>query len=199
LGAALGWAERGWPDWALYRPVADAALAARLPLVAADLPRSWIRQPPTFLRQRVLLDVAWGAPLAVALEAELVEAHCGMLPAAALPRMVQAQRARDGHMADRMLAATAAGAGGTVLIAGAGHVRRDRGVPWYLARRDGDISAFVIAFVEVIGGLNDPAAYAEVAPEGPPPFDLLWFTPRVDDRDPCAAHREQLERVKTAG
>ena len=39
LGAALGWAESGWPDWAIYRPVAEAALAARAPLLAAGSER----------------------------------------------------------------------------------------------------------------------------------------------------------------
>ena len=39
---------------------------------------------------------------------------------------------RDAMMADRL--ATVAGRAGGVLIAGNGHVRTDRGVPWYLAR-----------------------------------------------------------------
>src|SRR5690606_21763015 len=36
LGAAVGWGERGWPDWSLYQPIAAAALQAGLPLSAGD-------------------------------------------------------------------------------------------------------------------------------------------------------------------
>ena len=34
LGKALRWEERGWPDWAILQPIAEAALQAALPLKA---------------------------------------------------------------------------------------------------------------------------------------------------------------------
>jgi hypothetical protein len=61
------------------------------------------------------------------------------------------------------------------LIAGNGHTRSDRGVPWYL-----DGGARVVAFVEVRDGEAEPRAYEA-------PADYVWFVPRVDDADPCAA------------
>ncbi|HSG94176.1 MAG TPA: ChaN family lipoprotein, partial [Afifellaceae bacterium] len=39
LGAALEWEKRGWPAWSMYRPVAEASLAAGLAIKAGDLDR----------------------------------------------------------------------------------------------------------------------------------------------------------------
>jgi hypothetical protein len=35
----------------------------------------------------------------------------------------------------------------------------------------------------------------EAARSGPG-FDLIWFTPRVDDEDPCEKFRDQLEKLR---
>src|SRR2546426_257781 len=35
LGDAVGWRASGWPEWRLYQPIAEIALAAGLPVVAA--------------------------------------------------------------------------------------------------------------------------------------------------------------------
>jgi len=40
LGAALDWAQSGWPDFALYRPIFAVALASRLAIVPGDLSRA---------------------------------------------------------------------------------------------------------------------------------------------------------------
>ncbi len=39
LGKALRWEERGWPDWTIYQPIAEAALSAALPLKAGGTRR----------------------------------------------------------------------------------------------------------------------------------------------------------------
>jgi uncharacterized iron-regulated protein len=74
-----------------------------------------------------------------------------------------------------------------VLIAGNGHVRTDRGVPWYLARIRPTARTVSVALLEVREGLD--AAAADL------PFDYVWFTPRVDDRDPCADAEERLRQL----
>ena len=43
LGAAVGWDESGWPDWGDYAPIAQAALDAGLPVLAADLAKPKVR------------------------------------------------------------------------------------------------------------------------------------------------------------
>ncbi len=41
-------------------------------------------------------------------------------------------------------------------------------------------------------GKTDPARYLERS--GAAAFDLLWFTPRAEREDPCAALERRLER-----
>jgi uncharacterized iron-regulated protein len=78
--------------------------------------------------------------------------------------MVEARWVRDAHMARRLLDA-AARADGAVLIAGAGHVRRDRGVPAHLVRLGADPSTVAsLAFLEVRDGADRPAERPSRAP-----------------------------------
>jgi uncharacterized iron-regulated protein len=77
-------------------------------------------------------------------------------------------------------------ADGAVLIAGAGHVRRDRGVPYYLAQEQPQASLVTVALQEVARDLSEPVAYGWHVGA----FDYVWFTPRASDEDPCAAFRQ---------
>jgi len=198
LGAAVGWEQRGWPPWALYAPIAEVALDAGLALVAGDLPRALqvaVRREglgalEAGLRARTGLDRPLDPATRAAMAAALREAHCGYAPEGALDRMVDVQRARDAHLAARLAAAPGDGA---VLIAGAGHVRRDWGVPVYLARLAPAADVASVALVEVDDRRLEPTGYADRW-GGTLPFDALWFTPRVDDLDPCEKFRGALER-----
>ena len=194
LGEAVGWSGSGWPPWSLYRPIADAALAAGLPLAAANLPPKTVRAvargdmgalPPALVRAYALDRPAAPATQA-AMEAEMRDSHCGKLPESVLPAMVTAQRARDAAMAERLAAADGDGA---VLIAGAGHVRTDRGVPIYLASRAPGAAVASVAFVEVADGRTAPSEYAERFGAARLPFDYVWFTSRADEVDHCARFR----------
>jgi uncharacterized iron-regulated protein len=197
LGAALGWSGRGWPDWQHnYAPIAQAALDAGAEIVAADLSRSQIdevmRQGPHALRapflRRTGLDRHLPPPLFAALEDEIRDAHCGAVPEEALGAMVHAQRARDAMLADRL--AAVAGRAGGILIAGTEHVRRDRGVPRYLARLRPDARIVSLALVET------GPAQARLPKDLP--YDFLWFTEPIERADPCIEHREQLRRMVPA-
>jgi uncharacterized iron-regulated protein len=120
---------------------------------------------------------------------ELRAAQCGEAPAHELIGMVRVERARDAMMADR-LAATA-GTGGGVLIAGNGHVRKDRGVPWYLARLRPGARSVSIGLLEVQDDAREPALGL--------PYDYVWYTARVDDRGAPCESDAGLERVRQAG
>jgi uncharacterized iron-regulated protein len=181
LGRAVDWDASGWPPWPFYRPVFAVALKWHARIVAANLSRERARA----IVQRG--EAAFGTelpPLSPAalgdMENEMRESHCGLLPESMLPGMVLAQRARDFTMAQRMLEADRGD--GVALCAGAGHVRQDTGVPVSL-RAAGATGVLSIAFVEVVRGQPDPRSYL------PAPFDFLWFTPRVDEKDPCAELR----------
>jgi hypothetical protein len=116
-----------------------------------------------------------------------------MAPDAMLDAMIAVQRARDATLADALLAS--GGGDGAVLIAGAGHVRRDRGAPLYLARRAPEQRVLALAFSEVPRGAAETDDPGRRAAELGSAFDLVWFTPRVDDEDPCERFREQLQQL----
>ncbi len=180
-----GFDRKGWA-WPLHRPLIDAALTAGLRLRGGNLGRDAVRQ---IARQGAAaapadLAAALGQPLpptaAEVLDRGLLDGHCGQLPATAVPRMRDAQAARDAAMADAMLRAIADGANSTVLIAGNGHVRRDHGVPLWLARREPAAKVVSVGFLER-GADGSPPHAAERAV-----YDIVWLTARQSRPDPCA-------------
>ncbi len=70
---------------------------------------------------------------------------------------------------------------------GAGHARRDRGVPLYV----GEADVLSVAFIEVEPDRSKPQDYADGAS-----FDYLWFSTRAAREDPCAANRLRMGRVE---
>ena len=198
---ATGWDASGWPPFALYAPVFEAALAAGLPLVAADLSaadRKLLASDapvPAPLRARLGLDETLPADLTRGLERDLLDDHCGMLPASALPRLVRVQRGRDAELAQGLLSAPggdgaaldeAPEAGdGAVLVTGAEHARLDRGAPRALARLAPGASVASLAFLEVSPDVRAPLADVDARAAGAPVFDFVWYTPRASDEDYC--------------
>jgi uncharacterized iron-regulated protein len=194
LGDAIAWDDSDWPEWGWYEPIAEAALAGDAQIVAADLgvaeKRAAFAQGAQAFRstfvQRTGLGEPWPPPMMIALQDELRAAHCDQVSGRTVVGMMRVQRARDAMMADR-LAATA-GRGGGVLIAGNGHVRKDRGVPWYLARLRPGARSVSVGLVEVQDHVIEPATDL--------PYDYVWFTPRVDDgSEPCEEHDDELRRL----
>jgi uncharacterized iron-regulated protein len=191
LGGAVAWEKSGWPRWKIYQPVAEAALDNGFGLVATGLPRPTVmavgRNGVSALDAGQVARVGLDRPLDPLVEAamrdELRISHCDKLPPETLPAMVLVQRARDGIMADNLV--RAADTDGAVLITGAGHARRDRGVPSYIARLRPQASRFALAFIEVERKLDTPRAYAGSYGASALPFDAVVFTPRVDNDDPC--------------
>ncbi len=190
FGEAVGWGETGWPDWAIYQPIAEQALTFAVPIVPANLDRAEVQAMRTRgiaalapdRRAAIRADRPIPAGIRASMEQEIADSHCGMLPTAALAPFAVIQWARDAAMA----AAMTEGGGRSILIAGAGHVRTDRAVPWHLLARQPEAGIVSIAFREVAAGETDPTKTDW-------PYDLVWFTPRVDDVDPCVRFRERMQ------
>lgn len=189
LATAGHFNREGW-DWPLYEPLLAAAVAARLPVVAINLPRDRTREVarqgfdalgPTAERD-LALDRTWNPARAAIMDREIADGHCGKLPPAALPRMVNVQRAKDATMADAIIGRAGAG---VVVIAGAEHVRNDVGVPVYLAARAPGSRVVTIGFTEVDPDLTGVTDYIRPAAAGLP-FDYVWFTAPAERDDPCA-------------
>ncbi len=203
LGAAVGWEKRSWPAWPQYQQIADLGVKTGLPLVAANLPdrlaRATARQGaaalPADLRAELGLDEPLPAAVRAAMAQEITDSHCGFAPPGMVEPMILVQRARDAHMARAVL--RGATADGTVLITGFGHARTDRAVPAHLVRM-GASGVVAVAFLEVQSGKQSAADYAADLGAGTLPFDYVWFTPRLDDTDPCEKFRAKLDRLKAA-
>ena len=135
---AAGFDQKGWA-WPMHKPIFDAALAGGAAVRGGNITRDQARQivrtgAPAWPADIAALSAAtpWSDTQQAALVQDIAQSHCGALPASLLPGMAQAQRARDAALAQAMLNARRDGAERVVLIAGNGHVRRDRAVPVYL-------------------------------------------------------------------
>lgn len=170
----------GW-DWPLLSPVLTLALQYRLPVVAGNVSRTdaarVVREGvqaalPTAVMQGFGLPGSLTSEVQAAQVQAVDEGHCGQLPAALLPRMAQAQVARDVWMAHQLLQHARQG---VVLLAGNGHVRRDVGVAHWL-RQAGGPAAWAVGYEEE--GVPVPARrYVQlrrVAPHARPDPCATW-------------------------
>ncbi len=209
IGAAVNWAESGWPDWDQYQPIAQAALDGGAAILAANLPRplrrALAREGVSALGAERVAALGLDRPppkeLAASLREAIAVSHCGQLPESMIDPMATVMTARDAQMAAVLKrGARLVGHDGAVLITGKGHARNDRGVPFHLRRglRRGDGAASIVSLglVEVADGVTEPAAYAEFLGAEALPFDFVWFTPVADPEDPCAKFAEQLQHAR---
>lgn len=176
-------------EWHHYAPLIELALRYRLPLVAGNVSRAdalKVTQQGLSAALSPATLAAYG--LSAALPPDLLEGqraaidagHCGQVPAVRLEGMVLAQVARDLEMAEALRRHAPTGA---VLIAGNGHVRRDLGVPRWLALQ-GVTTTEVHGFVEVDAstGQDPPGARANAAPA----YDVIHRLTPHPRPDPCA-------------
>lgn len=141
-------------DWQQYKPIIDLALHYQLPLIAANLSRADASKvvrdgvASSFDAETVAaykLKDALPADIVQGQRKEIVAGHCGMLPDEMVPGMVHAQIARDIWMAKLVRAQLPRD---VVLIAGNGHVRKDVGVPRWLAAVEPKLTVRSIGYVE---------------------------------------------------
>ena len=138
------------------------------------------------------------AKLSAALVEDLKVSHCNQLQDADVAKMTEVQRFRDAVLADNVLKAVQK-SGGAVLIAGDGHVRSDRGVPYYLHARAPGLKVVSILLKEVETGVENPADAVPRDPDGKPAANFVWFTARSDRVDQCDALRQQLQQKRGTG
>jgi uncharacterized iron-regulated protein len=181
LRDAWDWDASGWPDFAMYWPVINAA--ADVALYAAALPREEARaaygaDPAAVFgpdAARFGLNQPFGPDVQAAQIALQDDAHCNAMPAEMLPAMVDIQRLRDARLAQAALRALEETGGPVVVIAGTGHLGRDIAAPAMLAQAAPDLRQIVVGQFE-----SDPGA---------PPMDYWIVTDPHPRPDPCAAFR----------
>lgn len=164
----LRWNDAGWP-WQRYGPVVMQAVHLGVPVVGANLPRPAMGG--------VMRDEQWDARVPAAVLADhrerMLGSHCGLLPESQVPGMARIQIARDERMAQT--AKRWLRPGKTVLlVAGAEHVKRDRGIPLFWSAPLTQ-QAHVV-WMRAGSPQNDTAGVA----------DATWATPATPERDHCA-------------
>lgn len=173
---ALQWS--GW-EWPVYEGVVMAAVRAGVPVLGGNLPRAKLRETMGDAARDGLVDAAAREKLAAAVR----EGHCGLLPAAQEPGMVRVQIARDQAMAETVASALQPGRQ-VLLLTGAQHAARDRGVPLHLSQRHGAPGLHVVIFGPQDHGL---------------PADELRSARVTPRPDPCEGLAERLKKKPPAG
>ncbi len=181
LAEQLGWANSGWPDFAMYHPVFLAAQDAMH--LGAMVPRETTKRvmedgaPAVFGADADLYGLT--APLAAAEQTTRedfqMKAHCDALPPDMPAPMVEIQRLRDAVLARAVIRALQDTGGPVAVITGNGHARRDWGVPAYLARVAPDLEVFALGQSEdgqIVGA-----------------FDAVLDSAPAERDDPCVAFR----------
>ena len=178
-------------DWQAYSPLLAIAVDNKLPVIAANIPNQ--RLQPVIWRgyaaydadelKRLAVEEVWNESRQNFLARNMGGAHCGQLRDELREGLTRSQRLRDALMADSAVSSIGRG---VVAIVGSSHARRDIGLPLYFAARAPTARIFSVGFVEVSPGRTDPRAYIGDGATGDAPFDVIWFTPRVERADPCA-------------
>ena len=177
---ALQWDNAGWP-WAAYGPAVMAAVRAGVPVLGASLPKARLAQA----MKDDELDARLSAAALLTQQERVRAGHCHLLPESQIAPMTRIQIGRDVAMAQTV--AQAMRPGKTVLLlAGAGHVARDLGVPLHLPR---DLS---LRTVLLQAGASDQDAEPENR------FDQTWPTQTAPAKDYCADLRLQRSAAAAA-
>jgi len=185
LPEKLKWRERGWPDFTLYRPLFELARRYGLPVVALDLDPPVVRRIakgglealPAGERSGLASRLTPDADREQRLAREIEVAHCGLLPAASVPPMVDAWHARNVTMA-RRLAQALDRVPQVVVIVGRGH-QADGGLPDQVERLSPGTRQLVVDLMEEGSGEALTATQGRIA----------WPGPVMERPDPCAPLR----------
>lgn len=194
LGVALEWKENGWPDWSIYQPIAETLLRHDMSFMPGAPDYALLvtighggAMPPS-IGKELRWEQTYNEQQAESLMQELERGHCNQLERISLEPLAWMQRLKDATMGAFMRVAKFRNRG-SVLIAGTGHTRKDRGAPWFLDKTSSRVG---LAMYEVVRGQEDATTYPEF---NPALHDYIWFTARVDEKDPCQEFKNQLDKA----
>jgi uncharacterized iron-regulated protein len=170
----LKWNDAGWP-WSRYGPVVMEAVRAGVPVAGSNLPRSAMAAA---MKEGGLDSKVPNAVLAGHRE-RMIEGHCGLLPESQVPAMARIQIARDERMAQTASLWIRSGKS-VLLLAGAEHVKKDRGIPLLLdAKSKGKVD---VVWMQASTAVNKDPKLA----------DYDWQTPPVPFKDYCADMKKSM-------
>jgi uncharacterized iron-regulated protein len=187
--------RKGW-IWPMHKPLLEVALRLGLPVRAGNVSREMLRgdlqaavdKDTGAIWYARLRNARWTEEQDAALRTDIVDAHCGKIPLAIVPRLVLAQRVRDAAMAQALV--DDATPNGAILVAGNGHVRADLGVPVYLHASglpDAGARSISLGLIEVAAEEERAADFPQRLIAAQPGFDYVWLTRPAPREDPCAS------------
>ncbi|MBL4740327.1 MAG: ChaN family lipoprotein [Sneathiella sp.] len=179
LEAALNWKKSGWPDWSFYAPLFKTAKEAQARILYGSYPRKELMGK--MKAQNSDFQTLPEGQMAN-LNKEIKQSHCDLLPENMISPMSNMQIAKDHLMAAQMLKVKEDGK--AFLIAGNGHVRKDRGVPYYLKQRLINQQILVVGIIEVTA-LNSEQDQFSL-------YDTIWTTDATPEKDYCAGLRAKF-------
>lgn len=179
LPAELNWEKSGWGSWDFYGPLFRAVNENKGKILAGSVGRKDDLSKLTELAASVK-DVP--EEMKSGLKQDIVEGHCNLLPDEMVPLMVSIQMGKDALFANKLTEKPENGK--AILIAGNGHVRKDRGVPFYLARKA------PLAKIQVLGLIEDKNQMTLQDPF--PQYDTVWITGSAEEKDYCKELRERF-------
>jgi len=197
----LGKEGEGWEYKKYYENVFQSLYDHGFMITAANLNRSSIAaimmqgaaEVPKAIKD-IVAQVKLNDDDSASLQKEIEESHCGMLMGKHAQGMIMGQRVRDAYMAKAVVDAKTK-ADKVLLLAGSGHVRKDRGVPIYMKFLAPELQYVSIGLAEVVDGHEDPHDYAKRWGAKSLPFDYVWFTEAADRPDPCEELRKHMKKM----
>lgn len=200
-------AKTGWEYKKYYEPVFDSVFKARLPMHAAEINRKSLmgivkkglseapEEVQALLKKTKLSDEATES-----LKKEIEMTHCGMINDEMTKAMMMGQKVRDAAIAETLYKMKQNKDIDTaVLVAGSGHIRKDRGAPFYLQAEDKNARITAIAWLEIEEEVIEPTAYSKRWGTSDLPFDFIVFTPGADRPDPCEEMKKYMDHKKNHG
>jgi len=201
LEILLNWNKSGWPRWAVYKPLFDAAIQNDFSLWAANFSRHEVGKMhqdglealPEDLKAdlRPLLRQPLTKEQQAALEKNIAQAHCHMLPQNNLHRFADIERARHAAFALSMIKGIqadhmqAGGSATALLIASNDHLHRNRAVPYFLRKLDPQGKNASLAIMALSTDKKHATDYIQKSNAEHRPYDYIWFTSEKRN-DPCA-------------
>ena len=199
-------ARTGWEYKKYYKPVFDSVLKAKLPMHAAEIDREMlmkivskgISQAPVEV-QKLLETTKLSDEATESLKKEIEMTHCGMINEEMTRTMMLGQKVRDAAIAATLHDMKKAPIEVAMLVAGSGHIRNDRGAPFYLKALDKNAKITSIAWLEIDSETNDPQTYSKRWGTDKLPFDFVVYTAQVDRPDPCEEMKKFMKHKKEHG
>ena len=181
----------GWP-WDLYRPILNTIVHHRLNLYAGNISseelQHWANDQPTFDKNIAEKNYSYTEENFKTLKKDIIESHCGQANEGLVQFMSRAQMQRDFVMVNALMDKQRP----VVFIAGSGHIRTDYAVPMQLRRKYNQTSYLSVAYVPVQEEMLDPQEYLR---DNFNLYDIVYFTPRHTNEDPCEKFKEQLKNM----